>query len=96
MKGLVIYLAGIILVTTGLSFMPASGQIGGTIIVVVPPEPVHRENGLMVAKEVTGQVNITIEGRKYTGTLTFPDTKVRRTGIGTMMVDQCTATGVIK
>lgn len=68
---------------------------GGTITVVVPPEPVHREGLYMVAKEVTGKVTIVIGGRTYTGTLTFPDTKVRRTGLGRMMVDQCVASGVI-
>lgn len=68
---------------------------GGTISVVVPPEPVHREGIYMVAKEVTGKVTIVIGGKTYTGTLTFPDTKVRRTGPGRMMVDQCVASGVI-
>jgi hypothetical protein len=99
MKGLVIYLVGIITLTIGLSHMPASGQparTGGTITVVIPPEPVLREGVFMVAKEVTGTVTIRIDGRTYTGTLTFPDTKVRRTGVGRMMVDSCTATGEIK
>ena len=79
-------------VTLNLSLPESSG----TITVVVPPEPVKREGGLMVAKEVTGAVTIVIDGKTYTGTLTFPDTKVRRKGIGEMLVDQCTATGVIK
>lgn len=99
MKGLVIYLAGLVIVTLGLSNLPVSGQparTGGTITVVIPPEPVHREGKFMVAKEVTGEVTIVIDGRTYTGTLTFPDTKVRRTGVGRMMVDSCTATGNIR
>jgi len=99
MKGLVIYLAGIVVLTIGLSIMPVHGQparTGGTITVIIPPEPVHREGQFMVAKEVTGAVTIIIDGRTFTGTLTFPDTKVRRTGVGRMMVDSCTATGEIK
>lgn len=97
-KVVCIYGIAIAVFITLISVFPTEAQRirdGGTITVVVPPEPVHREGIYMVAKEVTGKVTIVIGGKTYTGTLTFPDTKVRRTGPGKMMVDQCTASGVI-
>ncbi len=76
--------------------IPKPVTVTGTIVCVVPPEDVRREGTVMVAKEVTGSVTIKIAGRTYTGTLTFPDTKVRRKGVGYMVVDQCVASGVIQ
>jgi uncharacterized protein YdeI (BOF family) len=68
----------------------------GTIVCDVPIEQVVREGKYMVAKEVTGKVTVTIDGHTYAGTLTFPDTKVRRTGVGRMEVDACQAKGKIR
>ena len=68
----------------------------GTIVCNIPPEPVVRSGAHWVAKEVTGTVTIKVAGKTYTGTLTFPDTNVFRTGVGTMQVDACTARGDVK
>lgn len=89
------FLLGIALVGVECA-VPEAAQPSGTIICNIPPEPVVREGIYMVAKEVTGVVTIKVGGKTYTGTLTFPDTKVRRTGVGTMLVDACVATGVVK
>lgn len=75
---------------------PKDEVVEGTIVVTVPPELVAREGLFMVAKEVTGDVVIEIGGKKYVGKLTFPDTKVRRTGVGQMVVDQCVASGTVR
>ena len=76
--------------------MPAAPSASGTIVCDIPPEPVVRSGAHWIAKEVTGKVTVKIAGKVYTGTLTFPDTNVFRTGIGTMQVDACQATGVVK
>jgi uncharacterized protein YdeI (BOF family) len=68
----------------------------GTIVCDIPIEQVVREGKYMVAKEVTGKITVTIDGHIYTGTLTFPDTKVRRTGVGRMEVDACQAKGKLR
>jgi len=71
-------------------------SVPGTIVIEVPKEQVKREGRFMVAKEVTGKVTIKVNGKVYTGYVTFPDTKVRRTNVGEMFVDACTATGQVK
>jgi hypothetical protein len=68
----------------------------GVVICDIPIEQVVREGKFMVAKEVTGKLTVTIDGHTYTGTLTFPDTKVRRTGVGRMEVDACQAKGKLR
>jgi hypothetical protein len=75
---------------------PQQAKAPGVIICDIPPELVLREGRFMVAKEVTGKVTISIDGVTYTGTLTFPDTKVRRTGVGQMTVDACQAKGEVR
>lgn len=69
--------------------------VGGTVVCEVPPELVVREGKYMVAKEVTAKLTVTINGKAYVGTLTFPDVKVRRTGAGRMTVDACVAHGSV-
>lgn len=68
----------------------------GIVVCDIPIEQVIREGKYMVAKEVTGKLTVTIDGKTYTGTLTFPDTKVRRTGVGRMEVDACQAKGKLR
>jgi hypothetical protein len=75
---------------------PQQAKAPGTIVCDIPPELVLREGRFMVAKEVTGKVIVTVNGAIYTGTLTFPDTKVRRTGVGKMTVDACQAKGEVR
>lgn len=75
---------------------PQAPVPAGNIICHIPPEPVVRNGANWTAKEITGTVTIQVAGKTYTGTLTFPDTTVRRTGIGTMRVDACVATGTVK
>ncbi len=90
--GLLVFAFG--LFGEGVDTLPVSAP--GTIVIDIPREQVKREGRFMVAKAVTGKGTIKVDGKVYVGTVTFPDTKVRRTNVGEMFVDACQATGTVK
>jgi hypothetical protein len=100
MRQLVIFLYAIMFLLSaslaGINTVTSQAPISGTIVCSIPPEPVLRNGPNWVAKQVTGTVTVKIGANTYTGTLTFPDVTVRRTGIGSMQVDACVATGFLK
>ncbi len=69
----------------------------GIVTIECPPEPVKREGMYMVAKQIKATIKVDFgNGNVYSGTVVFPDCKVRRTGVGTMLVDAVTAKGTVK
>ncbi len=91
-------LSAIILISVGMiTFaMAQPNQPVGIVTIICPPEPVKREGKFMVAKEITATIKIEFGNCTYNGTVVFPDATVRRTGVGTMLVDSVTAKGVVK
>lgn len=94
---LLIFVAVAMAILTWLCYSKANHvEPPNAVVCEFPARSTVREDGAIIAKEMTGKLTVIIGGRTYTGTLTIPDSVVTRTGISSAKTAACVAKGTLR